>query len=290
MSPATTIEVQPLTGAIGARVTGLNLSRDLDDEGFAAVRSALHEHLVLVFPGQDLTPAQQSAFSQKFGPAEPHPYGARSGVNNENPEVIVLETKPGRRGARNDFWHSDISASERPPALSFLHAKIVPERRGDTMFCNMYRALETLSPAMQEMLRGLDAMHSPDAIRQRNLAEPDTDSPQIPAGLKAFRHPAVRTHPETGRDALFVNAFFTVQFADMTVEESRPLLDFLMSHATQPENIYRHRWQAGDLVMWDNRATMHYAVRDYDETMPRRMLRTTAGGDRPFLNDRTTAA
>ncbi|MEQ8229357.1 MAG: TauD/TfdA family dioxygenase [Rhodospirillales bacterium] len=284
------INVQPLTGAIGARVTGVDLSQELDAETFAAIRQALNEYLVLAFSDQDLTPAEQSRFSKLFGPAEPHPYGARVGVNNENPEVIVLETKPGRRGARNDFWHSDISASEKPPALSLLHARIVPEGRGDTLFCNMYRAFETLSPAMQQTLRGLDALHSPDAIRQRNLAEPDTDSPQIPAGLKSFRHPAVRTHPETGRDALYVNTFFTVQFADMTVEESRPILDFLMDHATRPENVYRHRWQAGDFVMWDNRATMHYAVRDYDETMPRRMHRTTAGGDRPFLNRPASAA
>lgn len=283
-------EIQSLTGAMGARINGVNLSEDLDADTFAAVTAALHEYLVLVFSDQDLTPAEQSRFSQRFGPAEPHPYGSRAGVNNEHPEVIVLETKPGRRGARNDFWHSDISASEEPPALSLLHARIVPEGRGDTMFCNMYRALETLSPAMQDMLRGLDAMHSPDAIRQRNLAEPDTDSPQIPANLASFRHPVVRTHPETGRDALYVNTFFTTNFVDMTKEESRPLLDFLMDHATQPENVYRHRWQEGDFVMWDNRATMHYAVRDYDENMPRRMHRTTAGGDRPFLKGRATAA
>ena len=290
MSRTTPIELQTLTGTIGAQVTGVDLSQDLDSETFSAVTKALHDHLVLVFPGQDLTPAQQSEFSKRFGPAEPHPYGAREGVNNENPEVIVLETKPGRRGARNDFWHSDISASERPPALSFLHARIITPGRGDTMFCNMYRAFETLSPGMQRMLLGMDAMHTPDAIRQRNLAEPDTDSPQIPAGLKSFRHPAVRTHPETGRDALFVNSFFTSNFADMTVEESRPLLDYLMRHATEPENVYRHHWTAGDVVMWDNRATMHYAVRDYSESEPRSMHRTTAGGDAPFLQQRATAA
>ncbi|PIW29611.1 MAG: hypothetical protein COW30_04710 [Rhodospirillales bacterium CG15_BIG_FIL_POST_REV_8_21_14_020_66_15] len=290
MSRKQPIDVQPLNGALGARVTGVDLSGDPDNETFSAIVQALHDHLVLTFPGQDLTPEAQSRFSQRFGPVEPHPYGSREGVDDKHPEVIVLETKPGRRGARNDFWHSDISASERPPALSFLHARIVPEGRGDTMFCNMYRAFDTLSPALQETLRGLDALHSPDAIRRRNLAEPDTDSPQIPAGLASYRHPVVRTHPETGRDALYVNTFFTTQFADMTVEESRPLLAFLMDHATRPENVYRHRWQAGDLVMWDNRATMHYAVRDYDESMPRRMHRTTAGGDRPFLKKRATAA
>jgi taurine dioxygenase len=184
MNQSSTVDVQPLTGAIGACITGVDLSREIDDATFAAIRQALHEHLALVFPGQDLTPEAQSAFSQRFGPVEPHPYGSRAGVDNQNPEVIVLETKPGRRGARNDFWHSDISASERPPSLSFLHARIVPEGRGDTLFCNMYRAFEMLSPAMQKMLRGMDALHSPDAIRRRNLAEPDTDHRRSPKDLR----------------------------------------------------------------------------------------------------------
>ena len=276
------IEVTPVNGAMGAAVTGIDLSKDLDATSFAAVEKALHDYLVLVFPGQDLEPEAQSRFSKRFGPAEPHPYGARPGVDG-TPEVIVLETKPGRRGARNDFWHSDISSSERPPALSLLHARIVPEGRGDTMFCNMYRAFEGLSPALQAMLLTMGAMHTPEAIRRRNLAEPDTDSPQMGELHPPMEHPVVRTHPGTGRNALYVNPFFTERFAGMTIEESRPLLDFLIARATQPENVYRHRWRVGDLVMWDNRCTMHYAVRDYDESMPRRMHRTTAGGERPFL-------
>lgn len=276
------IKVRQLTGNIGAEVTGVNLKEDLGNEAFSAIQDALHENLVLVFPGQDLTAPEQSRFSQRFGPVEPHPYGSRPGIE-EAPEVIVLETKPGRRGARNDFWHSDVSSAERPPALSLLHARIVPDGRGDTLFCNMYRAFETLSPGLQRTLLGMDAMHTPEAIRRRNEAEPGTDSPQMGDLHPPMRHPAVRTHPGTGRNALFVNPFFTERFADMTIEESRPLLEFLHQWSTRPENIYRHRWRAGDLVVWDNRCTMHYAVRDYDENQPRRMHRTTAGGERPFL-------
>ncbi|MEK9672675.1 MAG: TauD/TfdA family dioxygenase [Rhodospirillaceae bacterium] len=276
------ITVTPKTGCIGAEITGVDLSEGLDNETFDAVIQAFHDHLVLVFPNQDLTPAQQSRFSQKFGPAEPHPYGARVGFE-DTPEVIILENRPDKRGARNDFWHSDISASEKPPAVSFLHAKIVPEGRGDTLFCNMYRAFEDLSPGMRVCLTGLNALHTADAIRQRNLAEPDTDSPQIVYVPPPISHPAVRTHPNTGRQALFVNAFFTIGFDGMAVEESKPILDYLITQATRPELVYRHSWRVGDLVMWDNRATMHYAVRDYDQTMPRRMHRTTAGGERPFI-------
>ena len=151
------------------------------------------------------------------------------------------------------------------------------------MFCNMYRAFESLSPGLQETLLRLRALHNGDAIRKRNEAEPGTDSPQITDVPPPACHPVVRTHPDTGRRALYVNPFFTERFEDMTVDESRPLLDYLAAQATKPENVYRHAWRAGDLVMWDNRCTMHYAVRDYDESLPRRMHRTTAGGDRPRL-------
>lgn len=276
------IQVTPKTSCIGAEITGVDLNDDLDNETFDAIVQAYHDHIVLVFPDQDLSPQAQSRFSQRFGPVEPHPNGARVGIE-EAPEVIILENKPELRGARNDFWHSDISSAERPPSASFLHAKIIPQGRGDTLFCNMYRAYEDLSDGLRRTLLSLNALHSSEAIRQRNLAEPDTDSPEITNVAPPMSHPVVRTHPETGRQALYVNAFFTMSFDDMTPEESRPMLDYLVDRATRPELIYRHSWRVGDLVMWDNRACMHYAVRDYDQTMPRRMHRTTAGGDRPFL-------
>jgi len=273
------IAPRALTGALGAEIAGLDLSRPLDDAVFAEVEAAFHEHVVLVFPDQNWTPAQQVAFTARFGPVEEHPLRSRPGLP-EHPEVLVLVNKPGTRGARNDIWHSDISFSETPPLGSVLYGLQIPEGRGDTMFCNMIRAYAALSPALREMLRPLRALHSAAGLAQRNNAGDNNASPiaEVP---DAVEHPVVRTHPGSGRLALYINPWFTERFAGMTHEESRPLIDFLCTEATRPENVYRHRWRPRDVVMWDNRAAMHYAVRDYDETMVRIMHRTTALGDRP---------
>ena len=273
------IEVHRLSGALGARVSGVDLAHDLNGDMLTRIQAVFDEHLVLVFPGQDLDPAAQVAFTEHFGLAEPHPLRTRRSVEGF-PQVLVLENRPGRRGARNDYWHSDISHAEKPPAATFLYALQVPEGRGDTMFCNMYAAYDALSPGMRILLDGMQAVHSGQATRDRSLAEP-SDALEIPDVPPPRMHPVVRTHPRTGRRALFVNPHFTTGFADMTEQESRPMLDYLISSATRPENVYRHRWSARDLVMWDNRCAMHYAVRDYDEHMTRIMHRTTAAGDRP---------
>ena len=254
MSRTTPIELQTLTGTIGAQVTGVDLSQDLDSETFSAITKALHDHLVLVFPGQDLTPAQQSEFSKRFGPAEPHPYGAREGVNNENPEVIVLETKPGRRGARNDFWHSDISASERPPALSFLHARIITPGRGDTMFCNMARAYDTLTDKMKAVVGDLQSVYDftlVSGVKDRT-AENEAELYKINPPVA---HPTVRVHNESGVKALYVSER-TSHFNGMSRAESAPIIQYLCEQATQPENVYRHQWRVGDVVFWDNGEAM----------------------------------
>lgn len=273
------LQIVPLTPVLGAEVFGVDLSGGIDAETFGTIHQALLEHLVLVFKDQQMTPQAQVEFTRRFGPVEPHPLKARAG-HPEIPELLVLENQSGKRGARNDFWHSDISCAERPPAISFLHAKIIPEGRGDTMFCNMSAAWEGLSDGMRRMLDGMTAAHSGAAILARNLAA-DTDGNIDMDVPPPNTHPVVRRHPETGRPALFVNNFFTTNFTGMTAAESRPLLDLIEHRATAPENVYRHRWQAGDAVMWDNRCTMHYAVYDYDESTPRRMHRTTVAGDRP---------
>jgi taurine dioxygenase len=278
-SPFKHIAPRPLCGALGAEIAGLDLSQPLSDEVFAEVEAAFHEHVVLVFPDQHWTPAQQIAFTARFGPVEEHPLRSRPGLP-EHPEVLVLMNKPGTRGARNDIWHSDISFSETPPLGSVLYALQVPEGYGDTMFCNMARAYALLSPAMQDLLRPLRALHSAAGLAARNNTGDNNASP-IASVPDAVEHPAVRTHPCNGRLALYVNPWFTERFAGMTVAESRPLLDFLAAEATRPENVYRHRWRQHDVVMWDNRAAMHYAVRDYDEDRVRVMHRTTALGDRP---------
>jgi taurine dioxygenase len=273
------IAPRPLCGALGAAIAGVDLSQPLSDALFAEIEAAFHEHVVLVFPDQHWTPAQQVAFTARFGPVEEHPLRSRAGLP-EQPEVLVLVNKPGDRGARNDIWHSDISFSETPPLGSVLYGLQVPEGYGDTMFCNMVAAYAALSPALQAMLRPLKALHSAAGLAARNNAGDNNARPitQLP---EPAEHPVVRTHPGNGRLALYVNPWFTERFSGMTVEESRPLLDFLAKQATRPENVYRHRWRQHDVVMWDNRAAMHYAVRDYDENRIRIMHRTTALGDRP---------
>ena len=273
------MKITRLGDALGARIEGIDLGR-LDDTAKSAIRDAFHEHLVLVFPDQDLLPAEQVAFTELFGPVEPHPLRTRRTVEGF-PAVLILENRPGRPGARNDYWHSDISHAERPPAVTVLHAREVPDGRGDTMFCNMYRAWETLPEARRAALRGRKAVHSGMATLERSREASDA-RPIDPGEVKPpHAHPAVCIHPETGREMLFVNPHFTIGIEGMAEADSAPLLDAAYAAATRPDNVYRHRWRAGDVVMWDNRATMHFAVRDYTEDMPRYMHRTTAGGGVP---------
>ncbi len=273
------MKIDRLCDALGAEVRGVDLAR-LDDAAGAAIRDAFHDHLVLVFPDQDLPAAAQVEFTELFGPVEPHPLRTRRSVDGF-PAVLILENRKGRPGSRNDYWHTDISHAERPPAVSVLHALEVPDGRGDTMFCNMYRAWEALSEDQRAALRGRSAVHSGMATYARSLENSDARAIDLAEIEPPRAHPVMRTHPVTGRAALFVNPHFTIRFEDMTEDASRPLLDTLHALATRPENVYRHRWRAGDVVMWDNRCTMHYAIMDYTEDMPRLLHRTTAGGDAP---------
>ena len=275
----TLLELRPLSGALGAEVIGVDLSRPLDDAAFAAVHAAFLEHIVLLFRDQEMAPAQQIAFTRKFGRVEPHPLHSRRGLDG-HPEVLVLENRSGLPGARNDFWHSDISFGAEPPLGSVLRAIEVPEGHGDTMFCNMYAAYAAHSPAFRRMLDGLTAEHSARRLAERNR-DSGNDGLPIPDVPPPVTHPVVRTHPESGRRALYVNPYFTRRFSGMRDDESRPLLDYLCAEAVRPENVYRHRWRKGDVLMWDNRCAMHYAVMDYDDSMMRLMHRTTAAGDRP---------
>jgi taurine dioxygenase len=272
----THISVRPMSGTLGAEITGFDLFQPIDDQAFAEVRQAFHENLVIVMPRQKITPHQLVIFTEKFGPVEPHPLGSRRGLE-DHPQVMMLENKPGKLGPRNDFWHSDISFGEVPPLGSILYAIEITEGRADTMFCNMYDAYEGLSDGLRTMVDGMTAQHSAEKLVQEvpNRLSVDIAPPSV-------THPVVRTHPGTGRKALYINPHYTMNFTGWTPEESQPLLDMLTARATRPENTFRHHWRVGDVLMWDNRCTMHYAVRDYDDTMPRFMYRTTAAGDRPY--------
>ncbi len=269
------IEIRQLHPALGAQVSGVSLG-ELDDAQFDQVHSAFLSYSVLVFPGQEITPGEQVAFTEKFGPARPHPLGTR--VHREGfPQVLVLENKPGRPGARNDFWHSDISFVPEPPRASILYAIRITEGVGDTLFASMYSAYDGLSSDMKTKLDGLTAFHSSEKLAQRAADSEGTDARPIESIPDPAEHPVVREHSETGRPALYVNPYFTTHFSGMSREESRPLIEELTSLATVDSNVFRHRWRQGDVVMWDNRCAMHYAEYDYDDNQARLMNRTTAG-------------
>ena len=269
------IGIRPSSGALGAEISSVDLSRPLDNDVFAEIQQAFYDHLVIFFRDQTIDPADQVAFTERFGPTESHPLGSRRGLD-DHPEVMVLENRPGNLGPRNDFWHSDISFAEKPPALSMLYSIEATEGRADTMFCNMYAAYEELSERLRTILDGLDAVH--DADQLVNEVPSRVQAREVPPGVV---HPVVRTHPGSDRRALFVNPYYTSHFVGMTREESQPLLEYLYARATRHENIYRHKWRVGDVLMWDNRCAMHYAVRDYDDSLTRYLHRTTAAGDRP---------
>jgi taurine dioxygenase len=273
------VELNPLCGALGAEVHGVDLSEDLDSVTLNSIKESFHENIVLLFRKQSLTPEQHVDFTSFFGPVEAHPLGSREGAQAQ-PEILVLENRADTPAPRNDFWHSDISFAKCPPLGSVLHALEVPgEGLGDTLFCNMYKVFEELSPGLQKTLEGLRALHSAEALVRRNNAN-DNNANQIISVPGMVSHPVVRTHPETGRKALYVNPYYTESFEGWTPAESRLLLEWLTKLATRQENIYRHRWRQGDLLMWDNRCAMHYAVYDYG-SKPRLFHRATAAGDRP---------
>ncbi|MDH3451889.1 MAG: TauD/TfdA family dioxygenase [Gammaproteobacteria bacterium] len=200
------IDVTHLSGGIGAQINGVDPAAELTPSITDAIRAALLEHIVLVFRKQSLPPAAQLTFTRHFGEPIEHPLKSRPGLR-EHPQVMLLENRPGKPGARNDFWHSDISHEQCPPSVSMLHAIQVPAGRGDTQLCNMYAAYDDLSPGMRAMLAELTALHSGEATARRNNAEA-TDALPITAVPPPVSHPVVRTHPETDCNALFVNPFF----------------------------------------------------------------------------------
>ena len=273
------LELNPLCGALGAEVNGVDLSDDLESATMNAIKKAFDENIVLLFRKQNLTPAQHVDFTSFFGPVEAHPLGSREGAQAQ-PEILVLENRADTPAPRNDFWHSDISFAECPPLGSVLHALEVPgEGLGDTLFCNMYKVFEELSPGLQKTLEGLRALHSAEALVMRNNAN-DNNAKPISSIPDLVSHPVVRTHPETSRKALYINPYYTESFEGWSPAESKLLLDWLTKRANRPENIYRHRWKKGDVLMWDNRCAMHYAVYDYG-SKARLFHRATAAGDRP---------
>lgn len=278
----TALSVKAITPQIGAEIQGLNLARDLPDSIFEEVIAALHRHLVLVFPDQQITPKQQLAFARRFGEIEPpHPIFERV---VDCPEVTVIEQK-GRAGVYNDEWHTDVTFREKPAMASILMARVLPPVGGDTLWASMYAAYDALSAPMQRLVQDLSAVHD---ITEGfgDLVSADE------GGLEKLRdlqrrfppvvHPVVRTHPQTGRSALFVNRSFTTRLLGVNKIEGEHLLEMLLRHAEQSNFQMRLRWQPGMLVMWDNRCTQHFAASDFSPHH-RLMHRVTILGDKPYF-------
>jgi taurine dioxygenase len=273
------IEVHKIAGAIGAEICGVDLAGDLAAETTAAIRQALLDHLVVFFHDQELTPAAFLAFARRFGEPALYPFvRGLDGFPMITP-VVKLEHETVNFGG---VWHSDTTYLAEPPMATMLYAREVPPYGGDTLFANMYMAYETLSPGLKRVLDGLVGVSDSakaDGSRTREDRIRDHGTAESRRRLVA-EHPAVRTHPETGKKALYINAAHTARFRDMTEEESAPLLAYLFRHQTRPEFTCRFRWRKGSLAFWDNRAAQHNAVNDY-HGFRRVMERITLRGDRP---------
>ena len=273
------IQVRKIAGALGAEVSGVDLSRGMDEATRQAVRQALLDHLVIFFRDQDLSPDQFLAFARAMGRPVEYPFVKGLAGHPEIIEVLKREHETVNFGG---IWHSDTTYLEEPPMGSILLAREVPPYGGDTLFANQYLAYETLSPGMRRMLDGLVGISTSakaDVSKTREDRLKDNAAPDARQSYEA-EHPAVRTHPETGRKALYVNVAHTARFKDMTEAESQPLLRFLHEHQVRPEFTCRFAWQRHSIAFWDNRAAQHNPINDYHGHR-RLMHRITLAGDRP---------
>jgi taurine dioxygenase len=271
------MEVRPIAGALGAELHGVDLARDLDDDVVAEIRQAWLDHLVVFFRDQTLTPAQQIAFARRLG--EPMEYPQLKGLA-DYPLITPVVKLEHERTNFGGVWHSDTTYLERPPMASMLYAKEIPPFGGDTEFANQYLAYESLSAGMRRVLDGLVGISSSLKADASKTREDRLKAAGEEQKTLIAEHPLVRTHPETGRKALYLNIGHTTHFRGWTVKESQPLLDFLFQHQVRPEFTCRFRWQAGSLALWDNRCAMHNPINDYHGH--RRILhRITLAGDRP---------
>jgi taurine dioxygenase len=278
------VDVRPRAGGFGAEIRGVDLAKPLSAQALRAVKAAWAAHSVLWFPEQTLTLDELEAFTLQFGPFGCDPFVKPM---PGHPHVLELRREPTERVSNfGAAWHSDWSFQEAPPSATILHAQIVPPTGGDTLFADCYRAYERLSPTLQRMLAGLRAIHSaalPYGPRGLYAGEAGKRAIEIIVSEEAERtwpHPVVRTHPVSGRKALYVNPVYTVGIEGLTPAESRALLTLLYEGIVAEDNVYRHSWSAGMLTMWDNRCVLHFADGGYDGHL-RVMHRTTVAGEIP---------
>jgi len=270
------IRVTPFAPALGGEVRGLDLANGLDEEGCREVRAALGQFGVLFFREQsEIAPAVQIAIGRMFGELHTHPAAPQM---PGFPELFVIHTQRDSKVANGEFWHSDVSCDEEPPLGTMLQIHVLPAIGGDTLFANMHAAYNALSAPMQQMLGGLSALHESEHVYRGRYADRGVEDrgrvyPQA-------THPVIRTHPETGRKAIFVNRTFTTRINELTEAESHAVLGLLFDHCEQIDFQIRFRWEQNDVAFWDNRSVMHRAVWDY-WPHERKGRRVTIKGERP---------
>ncbi len=267
-----TMKIQKLTPKIGAEIHGIDLSRPLEPAEFQTIHDALMDNLVIFFRDQSLDHRQQMEFGQRFGELHIHP--AAPSVPG-HPEVMIIHADANSTFVNGESWHSDVSCDTEPPMGSILYMRTLPDIGGDTLFANMYTAWETLSPPMQTLLADLTAVHDGENLYRGRYTS--NDSGRI---YPKATHPVIRTHPVTGRKALFVNSFFTTRINELSKPESDALLAFLFRHIETPEFACRFKWQANSIAFWDNRSAQHHALWDY-YPHTRSGTRVTIKGDVP---------
>jgi len=256
-----TIEIQKLTGALGAKILGADIR---DPDHFDAIFAAFRDHSVIAIRDQQITPDDQIVFAQRFGPINVNRFFASV---PGHPNVAMVLKEPDQQHAIGENWHTDHSYDQAPAMCSILHCVETPEVGGDTMFASMYAAFDALSEGLKITLRGMKVWHSSrHAFGAERTGDEATTTGRIgnpDLATQDALHPAVIRHPLSGREALYVNGDFTTHFDGWSAEDSQPLLDHLYAHSVQPEFTCRVRYRPGTIVIWDNRATWHKAINDY---------------------------
>jgi taurine dioxygenase len=270
-----TIEVRKVTPVIGAEIHGVDLAQPLGNQQFKEIHDALMDNLVVFFRDQKITVEQHIAFGRRFGDPIVHP--AASSTISGHPEIRVVKSDETTVVATGEVWHSDLSCQPEPPMGSVLYiTEVPPHGGGDTAFANMYLAYDKLSPRMKAYIEGLTAIHDGGHVYTQPTYDtrPDRELPRA-------AHPIVRTHPVTGRRALFVNRGFSTQIVGLPTDESAAILEYLLRHVETPDFQCRFNWRADSIALWDNRCAQHRAIFDYH---PHRRYghRVTIRGDRPF--------
>ena len=268
-----------IAGALGAEISGIDLTGEVTAADYRAIRALLVEYEVIFFRNQNVSPAQQHALASSFGPLQSHPAYA---TLPEFPEITVLESTADKP-SKIECWHSDMTFRLHPPMGTVLRSKIIPDKGGDTCFASMTAAYDGLSSQMQTFLSGLDAVHDFSYGFKESLAEEGGRErlAQAVADNPPVVHPVIRTHPESGKKVIFVNALFTTHIVGLPADESRAILQFLYQHCITPEYTCRFSWDVDCIAMWDNRSTQHKPINDYFPAH-RSLERIVIDGDRPY--------